>query len=182
MIAVEPTLILAARLALLIIVGLAILHKIRAPLKFRGTIRSYVKGTPLAREDRVRLLAYAVLSLEVSVFALNVAAWSLPAGGALAAALFVIYAIAIAGNLARGNVLLDCGCSWGNERQPASWGLVARNLVLAGFALILALPPVREGIGLGEIVSALACSAILLLFYLITNQLIANAGRLEQRV
>ena len=91
----------------------------------------------------------------------------------LGLSLLLLYAAAIAINLLRGRHDIDCGC--GGEATPIGWGLVMRNVVLAG----LAVPqhaPIGELMGLGV---ALTFVALLLgaLGYAIATQLCANSAR-----
>jgi Methylamine utilisation protein MauE len=56
--------------------------------------------------------------------------------------LFLLYAMAMAINLARGRRDIDCGC--GGKSQPISWVLVVRNLVLCTAALIASQPALER--------------------------------------
>ena len=91
----------------------------------------------------------------------------------LALSLLLIYGMAIFINLLRGRRDIDCGC--GGDGTPIGWGLVVRNLVLAGLALPQPSPPqdlMFSGI-------ALTFVAVLFAFlgYGIANQLYANSAR-----
>jgi hypothetical protein len=48
-----------------------------------------------------------------------------------------MFAIAIAINVARGRKAIDCGCFRTGYKQPLSWLLVARNVLLASGGLVL---------------------------------------------
>ena len=63
-----------------------------------------------------------------------------PAGPAAGAALMLLYAAAMAINLKRGRIDLDCGCNPAGRAKPIAWGLVGRNLALAGLFGLAALP------------------------------------------
>jgi hypothetical protein len=56
------------------------------------------------------------------------------------AAVLVLFALVVALNLLRGESF-ECGCGVGLEPRPIGWGLVARDLGLAGLALIVAVEP-----------------------------------------
>lgn len=87
------------------------------------------------------LLAYGLPYAE-AVLALLVVLGTLPRIVAwLVVAMFVIFASAIALNLVRGESF-ECGCGTGPEPRLISWDLVARDLVLAGLAVLCALEPV----------------------------------------
>lgn len=83
-------------------------------------------------------------------------------GAVLAGALFLLFALAIGVNLARGRRSLDCGCELAGPSQPISWRLVARNLgltALLAFTLVPAPAP-------GPLVWAVAAGAAALAFCL----------------
>jgi hypothetical protein len=56
--------------------------------------------------------------------------------------LLVLYAIAMAINLARGRRHIDCGCAGPAARRSISGRLVARNVILATLALVALVPVV----------------------------------------
>lgn len=97
--------------------------------------------------------------------------------GFIAAALFLVFAGAMAINVRRGRTQIDCGCGHSGLRQPIGPALVARNLVLAAFALVHALAgsadPALAGTNLAIALVAGAC------LYLLTelfNALVALAA------
>ncbi|MEF9603853.1 methylamine utilization protein MauE, partial [Paracoccus sp. PXZ] len=55
-----------------------------------------------------------------------------------AAGLLLVFAAALAINVLRGRTQIDCGCFRNGLKQPVSWLLVLRNLVLTGLALAVA--------------------------------------------
>ncbi len=71
-------------------------------------------------------------------------------GGLASAALLAIYAMAMALNLLRGRIHIDCGCHFGGS-QTISWRLVTRNILLACLSLILLLPVVTRLLSVGDI-------------------------------
>ena len=54
---------------------------------------------------------------------------------AVAAALLLLFAVAMAINIRRGRRHIDCGCFQSTLKQTLSWTLVARNLGLAAMLL-----------------------------------------------
>ena len=54
------------------------------------------------------------------------------------AILLLLFAAAMAVNLRRGRADIDCGCALGLLKERISWPLVARNLVLAAAAAVIA--------------------------------------------
>ena len=165
-----------------VLIGLALLHKLRAPGEFKGALRAYVRDTVLDKDSAVSLLALLVIALELAITFLVAVAWWPLLGAVSLAALFLIYGAAMAANLMRGNALLDCGCSWGADRQPATWHRVWGNVGLSILALVLAVPVVDRPATNLEMLVGGALAGFVLILYAISNQLIANSGRLEQRL
>lgn len=90
-------------------------------------------------------------------------------GALLAGILFLLFALAMGANLARGRRAIDCGCDLSGRGQPLSWRLVARNLGLVGllaFTLVPA-PPVEPPIW----AAAAAAAALAFCLYLALHQL-----------
>ena len=140
MIALNPAVEIAIRLEIGVLFAGALVHKLRAPGEFAGTVEAYLRGTPLRGTSLGWMAAGLVIAMEAGVVALSLLPGSAPSAGGAAAAMLSFYAIAMGANIARGNVLLDCGCAWAAERQPVSLALVLRNLVLAAIAGLLLLP------------------------------------------
>ncbi len=95
--------------------------------------------------------------------------------GVLAAALLVVFAAAMAVNIRRGRRSIDCGCGRSHLRQTLGWGLVSRNLALAGLVTLAAAPRAAYT---APVDVALAVIAGITLFglYLLFNALAALAA------
>jgi hypothetical protein len=97
--------------------------------------------------------------------------------GLPAAALLVLFAAAMAINIGRGRRAIDCGCGRSQLRQRLSWGLVARNLVLAVLVTIAALRPLASAaVAPLDIGLALVAGGALYLIFLLFNALAALAA------
>ena len=94
------------------------------------------------------------------------------AAAVLAGGLLLCYAAAMAVNLTRGRVHIDCGC--GATPQPLSGWLVTRNIVIAGAAFTGALPATTRALGASDIVLLVLLSAVLAITYAMVGQLTAN--------
>lgn len=160
--------------ALALVMFAAARHKLAEPDAFAAALAAY------------RLVPQALVppaARTLPVFELLVgAAILLPATRTLAlaalAALVLLYAFAIGINLARGRRDIDCGC--GGESHPLSWGLVARNLVLAAAAVIAARPTLERNM---EWTDALTLVLGVLAFYglyLMADELLRQASRLAR--
>jgi hypothetical protein len=154
-------------LALVLRAGLALLFAATALAKLRDLagFAAAVAGYRLLPERLARAAALGFVAVEL-VLAAGLCVPALHAFASLgAAALLVVYAAAIAWNLARGRRDIDCGCGGPFGRQTLSEGLVLRNLVLAAAALASALPEAERALGwldLVTVLAALVCGALLL--------------------
>jgi hypothetical protein len=111
---------------------------------FRATMGEY----GLLPEALVTPAAVALTAAEAAVIAgLLVPQTRFWAAGA-AAGLLALYGVAIAVNLLRGQVTIDCGC--GGPGHGLSWLLVWRNAGLAALAVIAGLAHDGRGLGLAD--------------------------------
>ena len=115
----------SAGLVLLIFIA-AVVQKFRQPNDFIRALAGY----RLVPDGALRFwwllpLAELLAALEL-LLSIGESRW-------LALSLLLLYAAAIAINLLRGRYDIDCGC--GGEATPIGWGLVMRNVVLAGLAV-----------------------------------------------
>lgn len=152
-----------------------------AKLRHRDLVPGVVANYRLLPEALVAPVATLLPVVEL-VLGLGLIA-SVFAGGMLrllglpAAALFVVFAGAMAINIRRGRRAIDCGCGRSQLRQPLRWGLVLRNLVLAALVAIHAMPLApRETVTVADIALALASGAAVFLIFLLFNALAALAA------
>ncbi|MBY0278230.1 methylamine utilization protein MauE, partial [Candidatus Binatia bacterium] len=134
----DPVLAVVVRGALALLFAVAALHKLRSRDAFGATLDAYAVlphalSAPLAR---------AVPVVEIAAAVLLVTPRAAAAGGALAAMLLAIYALAMGVNLLRGRRDLDCGCMGPGARSPIGPGLIVRNALLIAVALVAGLAPV----------------------------------------
>jgi hypothetical protein len=92
----------------------------------------------------------------------------------VAGVLLLVYAAAIAVNLARGRERIDCGCVGIAGRNGLSWWLVGRNLVCATMAFAVLVPPGSRTMAWIDHLSIVAGTAVLASLYLAADGLIAN--------
>jgi hypothetical protein len=104
-----------------------------------------------------------------------------PAGALGAAALLVLYAAAVAVNLARGRRHIECGCGGPGGRRPLHGALVARNLAVAGLLAATAPPPGPRSLLALDVLTVSAGVAVLALLYAAADVAIANQARLSAR-
>lgn len=171
------TVALTFAIALATVLTTAALHKLRAGERFAAQLAAYQllpEAWPLSTLRRVGL-GLAAVELLLAAALLVPPAWPLAATGT--AALLALYLAAMAVNLLRGRHQIDCGC--GDQPQPLSAALLARNLVLIFAALLIALA--EQTAGLRDCLVALPASVVLVLIYTAAEQLLANASVLVPR-
>ena len=164
---------LVIRLLLAIIFARAAWHKLAARLQFQRELAAY----QLLPATLVALAAITLIALEL----LCAVTLLMPqrAGLALAAALLLLYAAAMAINLKRGRLHLDCGCSGPQAaKKTISAALVLRNTMLAGLALI-AMHFSFPALALNSAALALLASLCAVLIYEASEQALANHQRYQ---
>jgi len=135
--------------------------KLAARDEFLGVITSY-RLLPIAFLPAfAALLPFAELAAGIAI----VLPPTRHAGAALAFALLLMFALAMAINLARGRTEIDCGCFKAGFRQTISGWLVGRNLLLAAGAALLWLPASGRATGGFDIFLVVASSLMLFLGY-----------------
>ncbi|GAB2788470.1 hypothetical protein GCM10027040_13360 [Halomonas shantousis] len=156
-------------LAFIVLVLLrAVLHKLFDFLEFQGFVDDY----QLLPERWGRPVAALLVGAELAMLMLLLFAPTRSAGLMLTAALLVAYAAAIAINLRRGRTQIECGC--GGVPQRLNAVLVARNLALAGIAL-LAASSVPAALGPAATSLAVMAGFTLWTLYLLFEQLNGNS-------
>ncbi len=131
----DPVAVWTARLVLAAVFAMAAFAKLRALDEFVGVVHNY----RVVPEPLVRAVAYALPPLELAVALALLVEPGHSIGALAAGVLLAVFTVAMALNLARGRVEIDCGCFAATLRQRISWGLVGRNVVLIGLAA-LAMP------------------------------------------
>ena len=123
----DPSIALACRVFGALVFAGALAGKLRHRHELTGVVANYrVLPASLAAAA-----AWGLLALEALVVASLALGARLAEGAGLAMALLVVFAGAIAVNLARGRREIDCGCFQSGLRQNLSGALIARNLLLA---------------------------------------------------
>ena len=164
----DPTLVLAAALVLAAVFGTAGPPKLAARDAFAGVLANY----RLLPDRLVTPVALVLPGLEIAVALGLLLPATRPPAALGACLLLLLFAAAMAVNLLRGRSDIDCGCAIGLLRERIGWPLVARNLLLAVVALLLAWGrPVARALEWLDFVSIAAALASLLLLH-------AAAGRL----
>lgn len=120
-------------------VGLVFLQAALAKLRHRDLLPGVIANYRLLPNALVGPAALLLAPTEF-VVALGLLLGGQSLAAAAAIALLVIFATAMGINIARGRRQIDCGCGRSQLRQPLSWLLVVRNLLLAALLVPRVLP------------------------------------------
>lgn len=167
--ALLPTMQLALRGTLALLLLAAAVHKLRDLADFERVLGAYA----LIPKVAIREVARLIPGLEISAAALLTAPLTAAAGGGLAFVLLAAYSAALAVSLARGRRDIDCGCGGFGAHQTVHFGLLLRNaaLLLAAAFCGLSLPG-----AVAQLSAAVPAALAAVLLYAATDQLMANAA------
>jgi hypothetical protein len=169
----DPTITLTLRGAFALMFAAASTHKLLNVAQFRQTLLSYLRGFGIDAHGREKPLLATLIVLEIGV----VAACALPAAqaaaGLFAGGMLLLYAFAMTVNLIRGNILLDCGCTWRSTRQRVRPALIIRNVLLSVIAFALMAPVASRDLAAIDTASILGATLTVILLYSAANRLLA---------
>jgi hypothetical protein len=146
------------------------------------SVRDWPGYTAIVTEYRVAprgmgILASWVLPPLQGVAAVALLAWPGP-GALLGLALLALFTGALAVNLRRGRLDIDCGCG-GADGQQISAGLVLRNLLLMAFLAGAMGAPLSGETDIAAYIGVAGGAAFCIATYFAANQLLANQQRLS---
>lgn len=154
------------------------LHKLRYPAQFSELAAQYLPAPlrPLWRD----VLVYPVGVVEIVIALALLPPQTRAAAAIAAAALLAAYALMMAWQLVLGRRDLRCGCAGPASEVLVSPALVVRNLLIAGLALLLALPLEPMALSGAGILLALCMAGFLVALYLGAEQLISNSQHMAR--
>ena len=160
--------------ALALVMFAAAWHKFSAPEEFVGALAAYqlLPESLVWPAARVLPVAEAVIGVGILI------PYTRQAAALLLSGLVLFYAVAIAINLARGRSSIDCGC--GGEAHPLSWGLVARNAVLALAAMVASGQTLDRTMNWIDALTLVMGVLAFYAMYLLVDELLRQAGRAGQ--
>ena len=165
--------ILGAALGFALLLGTASWRKFSDLPAFTAVVADY----RIVPQALLRPTGVVVAAVEAALAMLWLAApWYADAAngaGLGTAALMAGYGAAIAANLVRGRSWIDCGCGGGDQ---LTWGLVARNAVLAGLAVATLAFRSPGAPDWGDVAVAVPVLAVATLLYYATGALLASAA------
>ncbi len=169
---IDPAIGLLLTGAFALLFASAAFHKFRDLALFSQVVRAYRVLPQVLNAAPLVAAAEALAAAGLLVGSVR------PAAALLGAMLLVLYAVAIAVNLARGRRELSCGCGGINERRPIAGWMVARNLVLAAILVVIALPWSARQPQAVDLLTAGAGVAVAALLYMSIDRLL---GRIVPR-
>ena len=174
LLAADPVTVGATVGALALILFAAAWHKLSEREVFAGALQAYRLLPAGLASALARVLPSVEIGLGVGVL--------LPASRQAAllatAALLAVYAGAMTINLVRGRREIDCGC--GGDTHPLSWGLVGRNAVLIGIALLICGPTRERDLEWLDVITLLGGVLAFYALYLLFDELLRQFARIAQ--
>jgi len=170
---IDPLLPTAIAFGFAVLFVAAAWHKLSARGRFEAILRDY----RLLPEFLVRPVALLMPVVELTLALGWMSDLSTRVTALASAALLATYAFAMAINLMRGRVYIDCGCGFGasaGEEPALSSSMVARNIILIGLALLPLVPATGRDLGITDFVVVLASVLTAILLYAGSGQLIKN--------
>lgn len=167
---------LGAALGFALLLGAAAWRK----LSDFGTFSAVMADYQIVPGALLRPTGVVIAAVEAALAVLWLAApWYADAANAAGigtAALMAGYGAAIAVNLVRGRSWIDCGCGGGEQ---LTWGLVARNAVLAGLAIATLTVRSLGSPDWADVAVAVPVLGLATLLYLAIGALLANSAAMR---
>lgn len=172
---IDPLVIRLIAVALGVLLLGAAWHKLVPATAFEAILANY----RLLPASLCKVAARLVPGVEALLGLGWLTGFAMPVVASLTAGLFAVYGVAIAVNLLRGHVDIDCGCGLGGK-SPAgrglSWLLVARNGLLVMAALLPLAAAAPRNLGAVDWVTLAAALVTAALLYGAVTQLTANGA------
>lgn len=170
----DPVVIAALRAALAVIFIVGALAKWREGEGFRYSVENYGLVGLGTSALVARLLPIAECAAGVALLF----PFAREAGFVLGASVLMVATGAVVIKLMQGQDRIECGCGLGGQR--ISWGLVARNGMLACLLAVAAHEASSRALSLLDFISVGAAVLALLALYAAANQLLANQPLLKE--
>ncbi len=175
MMEIDPAIGNLLALALALIFGASGVMKLRDLEMFESSLANY----QLAPAWMEKPLAYALPLAECGCALALIFASTRTSAALGLLLLLATFSGAIAINLARGRVNIDCGCFGPALRQQLSGWLLVRNLFLIALVAVVALPSSDREIEWIDAVTIVFGAATLIILYASANFAIANIPKLR---
>ena len=157
----DPLPHLTIALALAALFAASVVHKLSGLAEWPGVVRNY----RLVPDTVVGAVAFLVPCGEAMTAGALLWPATRTAGALAAAALLLVYGVALGVNLQRGRTAIDCGCFGSRLRSGLAPWMVLRNLLLAALALTLLLPLAPRTLSAIDVAVALLSTVTLAFLY-----------------
>ena len=147
-------------------------HKIFNMFEIQGVVRDY----RLLPTFLVKPVTLMITMTEIGTVILLVIPTTRLIGATSAILMLAVYTFAIAINLLRGRVTIDCGCGAGG--QGISWFHVLRNTIYSTFPLLIIALPIESVPSLNAAITSLFCIAMLWLIVVFFEQLLKTKAHI----
>ncbi|MGI9075235.1 MAG: MauE/DoxX family redox-associated membrane protein [Bryobacteraceae bacterium] len=97
-----------------------------------------VQGYNLLPDRAANVVGHTIPIFELLAAGSLLSGWLVWAGAGLSALLFGTFGVAVTANLLRGRRNIPCGCFQSFGSDHLTWGLVTRNVILTGLAIVVA--------------------------------------------
>jgi len=145
-------------------------HKARAPAEFAAILRSY----QLAPRPALWALRWLIPAVELATAVGLLMPFARSRAALAGATLLLVYAAAIAVNLVRRRLDLDCGCSVRHARRPIARWMVIRNVLLAAALAATTAPWSARPLGVVDAITVGGGVAIATLLYAAIDRLLGE--------
>jgi hypothetical protein len=166
---VDPVASVLIALSAALLFGSAAVHKLRPSNAFAATLAEY----QLLPKPTIALAGVLIGALEMALAAGLLLPATRSVAAAIGAALLLLYAAAMAINLARGRRDLDCGCGI-QPRTIGGW-MVIRNLLIAAALGLLQIPTSSRALGLADFATVGGGVIVAVLLYASVDLLLGRA-------
>ncbi|WP_233801594.1 MauE/DoxX family redox-associated membrane protein [Paraburkholderia sp. HP33-1] len=150
----------------------------------QSDLRQVVAGFELLPHALVTPFALALPLVEIGAALSSLVPATRSVGAAALATLFVLFALALGINVARGRTDIDCGCN-GFRQQGAAvprsigWAHVARTLLLAALAALVCVPQSTRAVIWFDYLSVLGATLVAVAAFFTLDVLLANRPKLN---
>ncbi len=154
---------------------LAAAHKLSTAQQFRVILEEYQVMPRALAGSAARIVPLLEVMLSIGWFT----GYRPQLVALSSAAMLTIYTAAIGINLLRGRIHIGCGCGVAGSSagdQQLSSGLVLRNSVLIGIALVAVIPTTVRALVVVDYITLVTTVLAGALLYLAANQLLANGA------
>jgi hypothetical protein len=158
------------RLSIACIFEQAAAHALRHRDHYAAIVEDYRIATPAWSRLAAGVLPWA----QFATGALLIMPVHRSPGPMLGLLLMALFTAAIAINVKRGRLHIDCGCG-GADGQRLSPGLIVRNLILCGMLGFALVAPPPHGIDAAFVVGVAGASVFLIALYFAASQMLANS-------